>query len=87
MFSLDGETSLNLERGPFQASQFQIALPYMNKVLFDRPRPTVEAPEIPTLVGHADASLDGGPLLFVILSTQDFQNVMKRKSDESPVIS
>jgi hypothetical protein len=63
MFSLDGEISLNLERGPFRASLFHFALPFRIEVLFDRPRPTVEAPEIPVLVGHAEASLDSGSLV------------------------
>jgi hypothetical protein len=62
MFSLDGETSLNLERGPFLASPFQISLPYRNEVMLHRPRPTVDAPKIPILVDHADVSLDGGSL-------------------------
>jgi hypothetical protein len=62
MFSLDREISLNLERTPFRALLCQIALPYRNEVLFDLLRPAVEAPEIPIVVDHAGASLDGGSL-------------------------
>jgi hypothetical protein len=73
MVSPDGETSLNLENGLFRASLFQITLPYRNGVLFDRPRPTAEALEIPTLVGHASASLDGGSLaIFCSIFTLSF---------------